>query len=249
MKKFITGICIGAVAASTVTYALGTYFAYEADFKIMLNGAEFKSNDVAVTINDRTYLPLRAIGEALNVPVNWNEEKYQVEIDNQSAAAANQTVATDSNQYSRSNPAPLNTMQTYTKKGTDGYSANIKILETIRGDEALKKLREVSKYNEDPTDGYEYILVKAALSVLSVHNDGAFDTSNYYFKTFSNNNEEMPSNYYLTVPEPKFSGSMLYAGGNKEGWFTVQVKKDDPAPKIAYGLDYNGQDGIWFSLQ
>ena len=240
MKKLIAGILIGAVTASTVTYALDTYFAYKADFKIMLNGEEFKSSDVPVTINDRTYLPLRAIGEALNVPVNWNEEKYQVEIGSEDSA-------TDKNQYSRTNPAPLNTMQTYTKKGTDGYSINIKILETIRGDEALKKIKEASQFNSDPGDGYEYVLVKAALSVLSTENDSAFRVDDSKFKSFSSNNEEIPS-FYIANPEPIFEG-MLYAGGNKEGWFTVQVKKDDPNPKIAYGLDYQGQGGIWFSLQ
>lgn len=56
----------------------------------------------------------------------------------------------------------------------------------------------------------------------------------------------MPQNYH-TLIEPSLSGN-LYSGGKAEGWATFMVKKDDPNPKLAYGLDIDGAGGIWFAL-
>ena len=73
MKKFILGTITGAAIASTVAIA-ATYTAAPATFKVLVNGKEFTSDPPAMVINDRTYLPLRAIGNALGVPVDWNDE-------------------------------------------------------------------------------------------------------------------------------------------------------------------------------
>lgn len=40
----------------------------------------FVSDPPALAVDGRTYLPLRAMGEALGVPVNWNEELHQAEV-------------------------------------------------------------------------------------------------------------------------------------------------------------------------
>lgn len=78
MKKFITGTCAGIALASTIALA-ASYMAEDASFKVFVNGEEFTSSK-AVVIDGRTYLPLRAIGDALGVPVNWNDESKQVEV-------------------------------------------------------------------------------------------------------------------------------------------------------------------------
>ncbi len=79
MKKFISGVIIGAILAGSVAFA-ATYVAEPAPFKVMVNGKEFVSEPGAMVINDRTYLPLRAIGDALGVPVEWNDELGQAEV-------------------------------------------------------------------------------------------------------------------------------------------------------------------------
>jgi cellulosome anchoring protein cohesin region len=79
MKKFISGIIVGVLISSTVAFA-ASYVANPAGFKVLVNGKEFTSDPPAMVINDRTYLPLRAIGDALGVPVNWNEELGQAEV-------------------------------------------------------------------------------------------------------------------------------------------------------------------------
>lgn len=244
MKRFISGLVIGAMLFGTFGVFAVQYVANPVDFKVLVNGKEFVSDPPALEVEGRTYLPLRAMGDALGVPVTWNEELRQAEVGN-SAPVANK------NEYSRTNPAPINTVQTYTSTNDwfeeDNYTVSVRVLETVRGDAAYKALKEKSTYYPMPDEGYEYINVKVALSVLSTKGDFSVDASQYDFDTYSSNNEEMPVNYYASL-EPAFTGD-LYAGGNTEGWFTVQVKKDDKAPKLAYGLDYNGSGGIWFSLQ
>ena len=123
----------------------------------------------------------------------------------------------------------------------------MRVIETVRGEKAMKMLTEANQFNDEPQEGYEYILAKIAVSALSVENDAAFNLNDYYFKAFSSNNEEMPS-ASVVEPEPEFEGK-IYAGGNAEGWIAVLVRKNDENPKLAYGLDYKGTGGIWFALQ
>lgn len=79
MKKFIIGFLIGAMIFGTVGYAV-TYVAQPATFKVMVNGKEFVSDPPVLVIEGSTYLPLRAMGDALGVPVEWNAELKQAEV-------------------------------------------------------------------------------------------------------------------------------------------------------------------------
>lgn len=241
MKKFISGVLAGGVLTGSIAFA-AAYVAEEASFKVMVNGAEFNSGN-AVVIDGSTYLPLRAIGDALNVAVNWNEELRQVEIGNSAPVA-------EKNQYSRTNPAPLNTVQTYAKNDDwheeDNYSAAIRVVETIRGDEAWKIIKEDNMFNSEPKDEYEYIIAKVAFSLLSKKTDGTVSANDYDFDFYSSNNEEYESVY---VVKKDSLNKQLFPGGSAEGYVVGMVKKDDAAPKLVYGLEYNGTGGIWFSLQ
>ena len=243
MKKFVSGAMTGAILAGSIAFA-ASYVAEPASFKVLVNGKEFVSDPPALVVEGRTYLPLRAMGDALGVPVVWNAELRQAEVGNSAPVA-------EKNEYSRTNPAPLNTIQTYTKTSDwykeDNYTVSIRILETVRGEKALESLKNKSKLYPDPEAGYEYMNVKVAMSVIDTKGDYSVDASSHHFTTFSSNNEECPANYYASIG-PDFTGS-LYSGGNVEGWITVLVKTDDANPKIAYGLDYSGSNGIWFNLQ
>ncbi len=69
------------------------YVASKAPYKIKLEGKELKTSHPIVTVDGTTYLPLRAIGEALNVPVNWNAAKKQVEIGKPKQTAPTESIA------------------------------------------------------------------------------------------------------------------------------------------------------------
>lgn len=79
MKKFIVGMIAGIMLTSSFAFAV-TYVAEPASFKVLVNGEEFVSDPPALVVEGRTYLPLRAMGDALGVPVNWNEELRQAEV-------------------------------------------------------------------------------------------------------------------------------------------------------------------------
>ncbi len=82
MKKFILGFICGAVILGTTAVAATdtSYSAVPAWFKVLVNGEEFTSDPPALIVEGRTYLPLRAMGDALGVPVEWNEELKQAEV-------------------------------------------------------------------------------------------------------------------------------------------------------------------------
>lgn len=246
MKKFVCGFLIGAMMFSVAGAFAVSYIANPVDFKVMVNGKEFISNPPALEVDGRTYLPLRAMGDALGVAVNWNEELRQAEVGNMSTSSTTS--------YSRNNPAPLNTIQNYNKVYksylsdiNNDYTVDIRVVETIRGDKAMEKLLDANMFNSSADDGFEYVLVKVAFSVKYVENDAALNISSYDFTAYSSTNEEMPS-VFLVTPEPSLSGTN-YANSNTEGWICVQVRKEDGAPKLAYGLEYDGTGGVWFSLQ
>ena len=101
MKRLVAGLLIGLLLGlSVAAYAGDVLEAVVASFPILVNGKAFTTDKPIVTINGSTYMPLRAIGDALGVKVNWNSELKRVEIGDSGAASSG---------YSYSNPAPLNT--------------------------------------------------------------------------------------------------------------------------------------------
>lgn len=62
------------------SYAANNNIFSVAKFKILVNGNDYRGTKPAIVVDGSTYLPLRALGEVLNVKVNWNETKRQVEV-------------------------------------------------------------------------------------------------------------------------------------------------------------------------
>lgn len=75
MKKFISGLIIGAVVSTTITaVASGVWDKIDVlknDINIIVNGENITADNFVY--NDTTYLPLRAVSEALNQPVDYDE--------------------------------------------------------------------------------------------------------------------------------------------------------------------------------
>lgn len=80
MKKIILGFILGALIFSVAGAFAVSYVADVAGFKVLVNGKEFVSDPPPLVVEGRTYLPLRAMGDALGVPVNWNAELGQAEV-------------------------------------------------------------------------------------------------------------------------------------------------------------------------
>lgn len=243
MKKFICGFLVGAMLSSVAGVFAVSYIANPADFKVLVNGKEFVSDPPALIVEGRTYLPLRAMGDALGVPVTWNEELRQAEVGNSAPVA-------EANEYSRTNPAPLNTVQifTHTNKYDSDYqcSESVRIIETLRGKSAWEKIKKDNSFNDEAPEGYEYILAKIAVSVWSTPDGKSMNINSWNFDCFSGNNEEY-DDVYVSIDNEL--SATLYAGGNAEGYLVFCVKTDDENPKVVYERSYDGKEGIWFSLQ
>lgn len=94
-KNFIKGFVAGALVFGVATsFATVTYNAITATFPILINGQTWESDKPVVVIDGSTYLPLKAIGDVLNVNVNWNNDLKQVEI---GEAPISQPVSTETN--------------------------------------------------------------------------------------------------------------------------------------------------------
>ena len=179
MKKFIAGVLVGTLISGSIAYA-ATYVANVASFKILVNGKEFTSDPPALVVEGRTYLPLRAMGDALGVPVVWNEDLRQAEVGNSAPMA-------EKNQYSRTNPAPINTVQTYISANPSSYidmssirpdhTVCIRILDVVRGEKANAKIKKANMFNGEPKEGYEYIIARVAFSAISIQNDVSINAS------------------------------------------------------------------------
>lgn len=148
---------------------------------------------------------------------------------------------------SRKNPVPVGTEATaevdnYLNK----YSVTIKITQVVRGEEAWNLIHEENQFNDEPAEGFEYLLVKVWVRVNNVKDDEAVDVNDYSFDAFTGKNEEL-DRVIVVCPKPSLDGK-LYAEAETEGYLVVQAKKDDTGTKIVYELGYDGAGGVWFSL-
>ena len=84
MKKIVVGFILGVVTSLTLFTANAVnsdiFTAQKASFEVFVDGKRFESENPPVVIGGRTYLPLRDIGEALDVSVEWNQDLKRVEI-------------------------------------------------------------------------------------------------------------------------------------------------------------------------
>lgn len=83
MKKFVLGFIVGALlfTALPIGAAIEEYICYKADYKVMVNGVEYISEDLPIlNYKGYTYAPFRSILEAAGLNVNWNAELRQAEV-------------------------------------------------------------------------------------------------------------------------------------------------------------------------
>lgn len=150
----------------------------------------------------------------------------------------------------RSNPLAFGEIITVdgTIYDSESNSHNVKVdlslLEVIRGEEALTIVKEENQYNEDPMEGYEYVLIKVAGAVTEAETENdSFLLSNFDFK-FVSDDGSVYEQFSTVVPNELWAE--LYNGGSAEGYIHNQVKIDD-----GFKISYESSMGspVFFHIQ
>ena len=235
MKKFLSGLIAGLILCLSSVVFAQEFQALTASFKVFINGSEFVSDKPAVVINGSTYLPLKAVGDALGVKVVWNNDLGRVEIGEEKEVS----------KYSRTNPAPLKEKQvSIVEDYSEQYTTEVTVKEILRGDNAWSMLQQTNQYNEVPIAGHDYMLAKIELKLLDINDDKALSISPIMFSLFSSDYKKYDYTLLVT-PDPQIRTD-LYKGASVEGWVVFQVKTEDTKPTIVFGQDYDGTGGVWF---
>lgn len=151
------------------------------------------------------------------------------------------------NGYGRNNPAPIGVAQTLeVERYTGNYTVTVKIEEILSG-EAMESVMGPAVANDTPDDGFEFVIVKAYLSLDKYDSDGSLQFDKHNFEAYTSNNESV-KHKYVNLEKGGYFDRTVYEGGVVEGYMAFQRKIGDVGAKIAFGLDYDGQNGVWFAL-
>ncbi|SDF73807.1 Copper amine oxidase N-terminal domain-containing protein [Fontibacillus panacisegetis] len=242
-----------AIALALSSFAIGA--AGAGRFQLIVNG-KTATTEVKV-INNTTYVPLRAVSEMLGAKVTYDSATGTITINSEGAAVVpstppsqdTPTTNTKSSENSRLNPAEIGTTLSFAVKNiVSEYSGNVSISQVIRGDQAWQMIHEANMFNNEPTDGYEYMLVKAKVTITkNSKSDAAVDLWGGDFTLVSATGTAYDTRAVVT-PDPKLDAS-IYVGSSNEGWVAFQVKKSDESPLIVFERKYDGSGGVWFKTK
>jgi hypothetical protein len=83
MKKFLSGIIIGALLMSAIpiSAAIEEYILYKADYSLLINGTEYADTELPLlNYKGYTYAPVRSVFKAAGLNVEWNAELNQASV-------------------------------------------------------------------------------------------------------------------------------------------------------------------------
>lgn len=133
---------------------------------------------------------------------------------------------------------------------TNIYDITITVLETIRGKEAMQRLRAANPKNRKPPEGFEYILarVRFGLKGRAVSDNLTFDLGDepLQWVALSSKLTEYPR-VSVTVPKPALVGTVK-PGTSMEGWVAFAVARNDKKPLMVFDPDIGGATGRGMTL-
>jgi hypothetical protein len=128
---------------------------------------------------------------------------------------------------------------------TNIYDIAITVLETVRGNEALDRLKAASPENRMPPEGFEYVLarVKFELKGRAVSDQLTFTLGNEPLQWVALSSEltEYPR-VQVTPPKPALAG-VVKPGDAMEGWVAFAVDRKDSKPVMVFDPDAGGATG------
>jgi hypothetical protein len=125
------------------------------------------------------------------------------------------------------------------------YDIAITVLETVRGREAMERLKAASPDNKMPPEGFEYILarVKFEFKGRAVSDNLAFDLGNdpLQWIALAADLTEYPR-VTVAAPKPTLTGRVK-PGDSVEGWVAFAVNPKDSKPVMVFDPDTGGATG------
>jgi hypothetical protein len=141
--------------------------------------------------------------------------------------------------------APVRSMIELGSVYSNIYDITITVLETIRGKEAMDRLKKVSSNNSKPPKGFEYILVRVKFEMKgrAVTDTLTFDLGNepLQWVALASDLTEYPQ-ISVTVPKPALVGRVK-SGDSMEGWVAFAVNRKDSKPVMVFDPDSGGATG------
>lgn len=163
-----------------------------------------------------------ACGGVSTAPVAANETNAPSDSD-VPAETATQAISSGSVGSSPQNPTPRTEI-------VSTADWEFKVVEVVRGSDAMDLLKEASPFNkEHPDPAMEYVLVKIHAKYVGTDTD-THHIDSTFFKSMSSANilYDKVSILDATSPAPSVSSfDDLTSGGEVEGWTVVQVAKDE----------------------
>lgn len=133
------------------------------------------------------------------------------------------------------------------------YDARITLVETIRGEEAWKRIQAADRFNPPAADGFEYALICVRFEYQARGLPGTciHPLSPEHFTAYSANGEGY-DNAAVVSPKPGLRKQMK-SGETFEGYIVFTVAQQDKAPLVYYSIDEGGGTqhggGKWFVLR
>ena len=140
----------------------------------------------------------------------------------------------------RESPVPFGELAT-----TDRWE--VRVLEVVRGEDALVAVREAYEFNDAPDAGMEFVQVRAWVRNIGAGAD-AMHIGENWFATIGSENVRW--NVPLVVdPEPNLDAH-LYTGGVWEGWVTLQAAIGETDLLLVFEplFDFTGEGRRYLAL-
>ena len=125
------------------------------------------------------------------------------------------------------------------------YDIAITVLETVRGKDAMDRLKAASPDNKMPPAGFDYVLARVKFEIKGrvVSDKLTFDLGDEPLQWVALSSEliEYPK-VPVIVPKPALVGK-VQPGGSMEGWVAFVVDSKDSKPVMVFDPDTGGATG------
>ena len=163
------------------------------------------------------------------------------------AASLSPAIAQDN---SSTNPAaigsPVRSMIELGSVYSNIYDITITVLETVRGKDAMDRLKAANPDNKIPAEGFEYVLarIKFEFKGRAVSDKLPFDLGNAPLQWVALTGKDLTEydRVSLTMPKPALAGRVK-PGDSVEGWVAFAIDRKDSKPVMVFDPDTGGATG------